>query len=301
MPRIRGWFDVIDAAGVRRPGGHFLVYRRLRRGPEIGRRSGRNWRDGGCVGSTSAWRAATTSCCAFLRKPGTAADVVDAVSTLKAAGVAVSVIVMTGVGGRAATLPATWPARSRRSGRMPLGPGDIVYFSPFFEQPGSEYGALARQAGMRPLSAEDSRAAGSCDTARACATPVRPTRPAGLALRHSRICVLTAAHRPYSPFCNLDKEDLMRKTQSRARLALARAWRCWSWRSWSPRAPVAAQAARADTQAPQAATVRRLPAAAADHGPAHPRRRARPSRAARSRRSRPASSPAAQVHDALER
>ena len=44
----------------------------------------------------------------------------------------------------AAMRPAMCASTIEALGRMPLGPGDIVYFSPFFEQPGSEYGALAR-------------------------------------------------------------------------------------------------------------------------------------------------------------
>jgi hypothetical protein len=90
----------------------------------------------------------------FLRKPGSAADVIDAVGTLKAAGVAVSVIIMAGVGGeRLAEGHVRHTVEALLL--MPFGPGDIIYFSPFFEQPGSEYGALARQAGIRPLSTDE--------------------------------------------------------------------------------------------------------------------------------------------------
>jgi hypothetical protein len=64
---------------------------------------------------------------------------------------------MTGVGGRkyAAGHVANTIAAL---GRMALGPGDIVYFSPFFEQPGSEYGTVAAEAGIEPLDAEDAAA-----------------------------------------------------------------------------------------------------------------------------------------------
>jgi hypothetical protein len=34
---------------------------------------------------------------------------------------------------------------------MPVSAGDIVYFSPFADEIGSEYGALARAEGIRPL------------------------------------------------------------------------------------------------------------------------------------------------------
>jgi len=90
----------------------------------------------------------------FLRKPGSASDAVDAVVRLKGAGVAVSVIVMTGIGGdrfAAAHVYGTIRALSE----MPLVAGDIVYFSPFVNRPSSEYGRLAIEAGIRPLSAAE--------------------------------------------------------------------------------------------------------------------------------------------------
>jgi hypothetical protein len=40
-------------------------------------------------------------------------------------------------------------------GQMSLDAGDIVYFSPFFEQPDSEYRRVAAEAGIEPLAAEE--------------------------------------------------------------------------------------------------------------------------------------------------
>jgi radical SAM superfamily enzyme YgiQ (UPF0313 family) len=86
----------------------------------------------------------------FLRKPGCAADAASAVATLKDAGIAASVIVMTGIGGdryAAGHVGQTIAALNA----MPLAGGDIIYFSPFVEQAGSDYAYISRQSGIRPL------------------------------------------------------------------------------------------------------------------------------------------------------
>ena len=150
MPRIRAWLDVIDAAGVRRPGGIFSFIDAF----DVGRKSAAEWAELEGRGLRRVYigmESGDDALLRFLAKPGTAPDVIDAVRTLKAAHVAVSVIIMTGVGGEqyaeghiAHTIAAL--------NAMPLGEGDIVYFSPFFEQPGSEYEELAASAGITPLS-----------------------------------------------------------------------------------------------------------------------------------------------------
>ncbi len=91
---------------------------------------------------------------AFLLKPGTAADVVHAVETIKKGGVQVGVIFMVGVGGDRYREPhfVDTVATIRR---MPLGAGDIVYISPFVASPDAPYVHDARRAGIRPLSDED--------------------------------------------------------------------------------------------------------------------------------------------------
>lgn len=93
---------------------------------------------------------------AWLRKPSPAAAMLDAVQRLKEAGLHVGVIVLTGIGGRrfheghcgdtAAVLNA-----------MPLGPGDIIYFSPFESDPGAPYEALAAAEGIESSTPEFAR------------------------------------------------------------------------------------------------------------------------------------------------
>ncbi len=152
MPRVRAWLDVVDAAGPRRPGGIFSFIDAF----DVGRKSVTEWAELAGRGLRRVYigmESGDDTLLRFLAKPGTAADAVDAVRTLKAAGVAVSVIIMTGVGGaqygkgHVAHTIATLNA-------MPLSKGDLVYFSPFFEQPGSEYGELATRTGITPLSSD---------------------------------------------------------------------------------------------------------------------------------------------------
>lgn len=93
----------------------------------------------------------------FLNKPGDAADVVRAVASLKAADIAVSVIILLGAGGEAYFEEHV--ARTVEAlNAMPLGRGDLIYLSDFVELPGSEYGARAAAAGIQPLSAARLRA-----------------------------------------------------------------------------------------------------------------------------------------------
>ncbi len=58
---------------------------------------------------------------------------------------------------------------------MPLGAGDIVYFSPFVAQPGSEYGSLAESEHVRPLS--DAEIAAQEVAIRAAMQPHDPMHP----------------------------------------------------------------------------------------------------------------------------
>jgi hypothetical protein len=149
MPRIRGWLDAIDAAGVRRPGGIFSFIDAF----DVGRKTVAEWAELASRGLRRVYigmESGDDELLRFLRKPGSAGDVIDAVSTLKESGVAVSVIIMVGVGGEEfAASHVQHTVEALRA--MNLGSGDIIYFSPFFEQPGSEYGILAQQTGTRPL------------------------------------------------------------------------------------------------------------------------------------------------------
>jgi len=156
MSRVRSWLDVIDEAGVRRPGGIFSFMDAF----DVGRKAVEEWFELAGRGLRRVYigmESGDDALLQFLRKPGTASDVIEAVRTLKSAGVAVSVIIMTGVGGdRFARTHEVHTIAALNA--MPLGKGDIVYFSPFFEQPGSEYGRLATAAGIKALSPGQIRA-----------------------------------------------------------------------------------------------------------------------------------------------
>lgn len=89
---------------------------------------------------------------AFLAKPGSAADVVEAVATMKAGGMEIGVILMLGIGGeayRAAHLEGTVALIQQ----MPLGSGDLIYLSPFVADEPSPYLAAMQAAGIAPLNA----------------------------------------------------------------------------------------------------------------------------------------------------
>ncbi|HLF27770.1 MAG TPA: radical SAM protein [Anaerolineae bacterium] len=86
----------------------------------------------------------------FVRKPGAARDALETVSTLKAAGIAVSLIVLIGLGGdRYADLHVSDTIDALNA--MPLTKGDIIYFSDLVEHADTAYPALARAAGIRAL------------------------------------------------------------------------------------------------------------------------------------------------------
>jgi len=86
----------------------------------------------------------------FVQKPSSAADIVATVTELKQAGIAVSVIVLVGLGGDrfAAGHVADTVALLNR---LPLGSGDIVYFSTLSERANAPYADQIRAAGIRPL------------------------------------------------------------------------------------------------------------------------------------------------------
>lgn len=86
----------------------------------------------------------------WLNKPGDAGDVLDAVRQLKAAGLQVSVIVMLGVGGERYAAGHVEDT-VRLLNAMPLGRGDIVYFSDFVQLADAPYAQLAAEAGVQPL------------------------------------------------------------------------------------------------------------------------------------------------------
>lgn len=154
MPRLREWFDVIDAAGIQRPGERLpsRVFSFID-AFDVGRKSVAEWTELAGRGLRRVYigmESGDDALLRFLRKPGSASDVIEAVRVLKAANVAVSLILMTGIGGAQYAEQHVAGSVSALSS-MPLGAGDIVYFSPFCESPDTEYGALARAAGIQPL------------------------------------------------------------------------------------------------------------------------------------------------------
>lgn len=95
---------------------------------------------------------------AYVRKPGTAATAVETVRTIKAAGVAVGVIVMTGLGGsRFSAGHVTDTAGAIAA--MELGPGDLLYFSDLVEPTSATRPALVTPDPLSPLERQAQRLA----------------------------------------------------------------------------------------------------------------------------------------------
>ncbi len=94
---------------------------------------------------------------AFVQKPSSAADVAETVTTLKQAGIAVSLIVLVGLGGDrfAEGHVADTVALINR---LPLSAGDIVYCSTLVEPTRAPYSARIAEAGIRPLDTAELRA-----------------------------------------------------------------------------------------------------------------------------------------------
>jgi len=86
----------------------------------------------------------------WLNKPGSAEESLRFVSTLKAAGLKVALILMVGVGGRRYAEEHQARTISLLS-RLPLESGDRVYLSPFIEPKDSAYAQRAAGEGLRPL------------------------------------------------------------------------------------------------------------------------------------------------------
>jgi radical SAM superfamily enzyme YgiQ (UPF0313 family) len=91
---------------------------------------------------------------AFLKKPGKAEDSIQAVRAMKAAGVAVGVIVLLGAGGHTyadAHIRDTIAALNA----MGLDGDDIIYFSELVVDDDLPYARDAYQAGLKPLSSQE--------------------------------------------------------------------------------------------------------------------------------------------------
>ncbi|WP_233554582.1 radical SAM protein [Deinococcus cavernae] len=89
---------------------------------------------------------------AWLNKPGSADQAAELITDLKAAGLNVGPIFMTGVGGQKYAEKHVQDTLTLLQ-RLPLSAGDIVYLSPFVEH--GPYAELARQDGVLPISPEE--------------------------------------------------------------------------------------------------------------------------------------------------
>ena len=90
----------------------------------------------------------------FLKKPGKAADAIQAVQAMKTSGVAVGVIVLLGAGGQAYARQHVRETISVLNA-MRLDADDLIYFSELVEAEGMEYTRDAYEAGLQPLNAEE--------------------------------------------------------------------------------------------------------------------------------------------------
>ncbi len=86
----------------------------------------------------------------FLRKPGNASNVSDAVDTIKQAGLHVGLIFMAGVGGEVHR-EQHFVDTVNLIQRLPLGPGDLIYVSPFVPAADSPYLDDMQRAGYSSL------------------------------------------------------------------------------------------------------------------------------------------------------
>jgi radical SAM superfamily enzyme YgiQ (UPF0313 family) len=91
---------------------------------------------------------------AFVRKPASRDQAVDAVRTIRAAGVSVGVIVMVGLGGRRFA-PGHVADTIAAVNAMSLGPDDLLFFSDLVEVPGTAYPQAAAAGDVEPLSLDE--------------------------------------------------------------------------------------------------------------------------------------------------
>lgn len=173
MPRLRAWLDVIEESGIRPAGGGIYSFIDAF---DVHRKTAAEWHELATRGLRRVYIGMETgdeALLCWLRKPGTVQDVIESVHLLKAAGVAVSVIIMLGVGGRRFAEEHVMNSAAALNA-MPLGRGDIVYFSPFVVHPGSEYSRLAAMEGIEALTEQEMAAQEAAIVAR-----LRPADPNG--------------------------------------------------------------------------------------------------------------------------
>lgn len=116
-----------------------------------------DWRELAAQGLTQVYIGMETGCDDLLRrvdKPGSRAELTAFVAELKEAGLAVSLILMVGMGGR------SWRDRHREESLetlagLPLDRGDLLYLSPFVEEPGSVYAEHQAAEGSAAMTPEE--------------------------------------------------------------------------------------------------------------------------------------------------
>jgi hypothetical protein len=90
----------------------------------------------------------------FVRKPGQAADAIETVRAIKAAGINVGVIVLIGLGGDRFADGHTRDTIDVLN-QMQLNSGDLIYFSDLVEEARTPYPLIAAQHAIRALSADE--------------------------------------------------------------------------------------------------------------------------------------------------
>jgi radical SAM superfamily enzyme YgiQ (UPF0313 family) len=90
----------------------------------------------------------------FLGKPNSPDDVLQLICHVKAGGVAVGLIILAGAGGEKYS-DQHIVHTAELINQMPLDHNDLIYFSELVDYAQSDYSALAREAGIRPLSIEE--------------------------------------------------------------------------------------------------------------------------------------------------
>ncbi len=92
----------------------------------------------------------------FLNKPATSAQAQEVISEIKQAGIHVGVIILIGVGGsRYSELHVLETTRILNA--LHLDGGDLIYFSPLWDFPGSEYSQRLAAIGIPELTGEEKR------------------------------------------------------------------------------------------------------------------------------------------------
>jgi radical SAM superfamily enzyme YgiQ (UPF0313 family) len=92
----------------------------------------------------------------FLNKPASSAQTLDVVSEIKEADINVGVILLIGVGGSRYLEPHVVETTDLLNA-LQLGKGDLIYFSPLWDSPTSDYFQQSLEAGIRGLTDEEKR------------------------------------------------------------------------------------------------------------------------------------------------